>query len=1028
MLAVLVASSFVILGSSDIPQAHAAQPIPASEYFGNTYNSTQASLGTVAISNTTQLIDMRFTARYDGDAVPRVSIYADYFNTSAKYDVAIGIQTDVAGQPSGNFLGAFVWNVTSGLCDGCGGWVYPGFARQSYNLNHTITLVAGAVYNLVVKYLNGSFVNTGGCYGTDCLVVQYIGGTNFRQESLDMHYDPNQALLACGNIGSCDVVPGANAVYALDINGSAWWQGQTESLVLDRPIGAAKGGNGLDSFQGERFWMAWNSVTVKHLQVHLSRTGAPTGRLNLLVWNFSAPSAADILRTSDPQLMLNQTLIGNLETMSSVGDKSYNFSLSTSLTLEYGHMYQISFAIYGNTTTINGANELGVEVTNSNYNSNPLNWDGGASSAGASCQQYALSCAGFRYTGSTDNSASEEWGYEDLVFIMKIEYSGVMQPISVQMSDSAPPQSVSINGCHASPLPFPADGVSHLESVDPSCAFSLSFNNSGSARAGFRVAGGFSATSSSQTSCPSGACPVLSLKAFEQVENTFRATPITPSEWDAGLKIPVTGTELGSQGVEGCAISTSSGGGRAACQAWFDFGTIATISSPVAISSSERWSTPDQNAFRQATGGNNYTAGYVDQFSVSFSATPAGAGIVHPSNSSLWENYGQILVNAAAAQGFGFVSWATNAAGITLLAQDNSSTTVTVHGAGTIAATFVALVTQPISLSVAEQGAQAATFSLSGCSVSPTSLFGNGTSLSFRALPSCSMVVTSPVDSKSLRYRFDAGGQPSPTFSLTTCSKADCPGVASTYYEQVSEEFAYAIEGGGSGSPPSLNFTSLGIRTNETESTAPTTAWLDFGTPWSMNGILPGSSQTERWAASSGVSGTANVSRSATVAYQHQYSIDVVASLAGCGATIPAGASWEPAGVVFLIETSSSKNCAFNVWNATQGILIAQPSLLNSTVSAYGPGVITASFAVPLAKSSTVNTSVLYAGVLVCPVVVVIVLIIRVARRRSARSRGEPLSKKPTIGILRRRLSETGDGESRPQELDLLFGPGQEAD
>jgi hypothetical protein len=246
LLGVLVASSFVILGGSSIPGVHAAQPIPSSEYFGNAYNSTQASLGTVGLTNTTQLIDTRFTARYNGEAIPRVSVYADYFNTSAKYDVAIGVQTDDSGNPSGQFLGAFVWNVTSGLCSGCGGWVYPGFAPKSYHLNDTITLVAGTVYHLVVKYYNGTFTNTGGCYGTDCLAFQYIGGTNFQQESLDVHYDPNQALLACGNITSCDIVSGANAVYALGINGSAWSQGQTESMVLDRPIGAAKGGTGLD--------------------------------------------------------------------------------------------------------------------------------------------------------------------------------------------------------------------------------------------------------------------------------------------------------------------------------------------------------------------------------------------------------------------------------------------------------------------------------------------------------------------------------------------------------------------------------------------------------------------------------------------------------------------------------------------------------------------------------------------------------------------------------------------------------------
>ncbi|MDA4123668.1 MAG: hypothetical protein OK456_10865, partial [Thaumarchaeota archaeon] len=214
LLGFLLASSFVILGGSGVPAVHAAEPISPSEYFGNTYNSTQASVGMVALANTTQLIDARFTARYSGEAIPRVSVYADYFNTSAKYDVVIGVETDDSGNPSGQFLGAFVWNVTSGLCDGCGGWVYPGFAPKSYPLNNTITLVAGTVYHLIVKYYNGTFVNTGGCYGTDCLAFQYIGGTNFQQESSDMHYDPNQALLACGNITSCDIVPGANAVYA----------------------------------------------------------------------------------------------------------------------------------------------------------------------------------------------------------------------------------------------------------------------------------------------------------------------------------------------------------------------------------------------------------------------------------------------------------------------------------------------------------------------------------------------------------------------------------------------------------------------------------------------------------------------------------------------------------------------------------------------------------------------------------------------------------------------------------------------
>jgi hypothetical protein len=565
---------------------------------------------------------------------------------------------------------------------------------------------------------------------------------------------------------------------------------------------------------------------------------------------------------------------------------------------------------------------------------------------------------------------------------MSIEYTAVTQPISLQMSSSAPAVSVSVDGCHASPSTFMGDGTPHLESVDPSCNFSLSFSNSGSTRTGFQVAGDFSAISPVHTSCSVGTCPALSLTAFEQDENTFRATPTTPSMWDAELVIPVTGTQFGSQDVTGCAIRTSGEGGRATCQAWFDYGTVATISNPVAVSSSERWFTAAQNAFRQTTGGNNYTVGYIDQFNVSFAVSPAASGTVSPSNSSLWEGYGSISVNETPAHGFGFVSWAADSPGITLAAKDNSSTAAIVHGAGTITATFVALVNQPIALSMAEQGGQAATFSLSGCSVSPTSLVGNGTSTSIGAIPSCNILVTSPDDTQALRYRFSARG-PSSTLSVPTCSGGSCPAVASTYYEQLSESFAYAVVDGGSAPRPSLNFTSLGANANQTEATTPTISWLDFGTQWSLSAILPGASQNERWAASSGISGTASVSGHKTTAYQHEYSIVMLASPTSCGTTTPTGISWEPAEAVFSIEASGSKSCTFSTWSATSGILIAVPTNLNSTVSTQGPGTITASFTQALVPSTTPTIPILYVAIFV-GLAVVIGCVALVARWKTA--------------------------------------------
>ena len=57
--------------------------------------------------------------------------------------------------------------------------------------------------------------------------------------------------------------------------------------------------------------------------------------------------------------------------------------------------------------------------------------------------------------------------------------TAVVQPVSVDMSNSAPSANVTVNGCQATPSTFRSDGESHPVLMLPDCTFTLSFSNSG---------------------------------------------------------------------------------------------------------------------------------------------------------------------------------------------------------------------------------------------------------------------------------------------------------------------------------------------------------------------------------------------------------------------------------------------------------------------------------------------------------------------------------------------------------------------
>ncbi len=540
----------------------------------------------------------------------------------------------------------------------------------------------------------------------------------------------------------------------------------------------------------------------------------------------------------------------------------------------------------------------------------------------------------------------------------------VIQPISVAVSNSAPDANITVNGCSSSPSTFASDGKPHSVVMVPSCAFTLSYSNEGEIRDGFSVSGSFTAASPSQTSCPTATCQPIQLTAYEQLLNSYGAKPVDPGAWDAALTIPVSGTQLGVTAQKGCAISTAKEGGVNSCTAWFDYHTQVDIANPVAVSGTEQWIQPRGANFTQTTAGNQDTVSFTDQFQVSFSINPSGVGTTNPSGSKVWEDYGPLSISATPNTGYLFNTWSTDVGGISLASPGRASTTATILGPGTITATFSAPVTQPITLALAERQGTPANFTLSGCSISPLSLLGDGKSHSFTALPSCQVTITVASGSSSVRYGFDVADAISGTVSVMTCPGQTCSDYSPTYYEQISQQFAYSVVGGAAPyvKAPVLNYSALGSSTSYTETGNPTAQWLDFGTSWSLTNPLPGSGGSERWFAFAAASGTAATGGENITSYQHQYSVLIAATPADCGSASPSGVNWESAGDNFQVTGITNPNCTFSAWGATGIIAIAQPDQLLTTVFADSNGTLTASFSRNPVPALPASTLVLIAG------------------------------------------------------------------
>ncbi len=167
---------------------------------------------------------------------------------------------------------------------------------------------------------------------------------------------------------------------------------------------------------------------------------------------------------------------------------------------------------------------------------------------------------------------------------------------------------------------------------------------------------------------------------------------------------------------------------------------------------------------------------YTDCLSTSSSSSSlclsGSAGSLSTNNGGNIQSQTAVSVPTAAGAGSYFV----------ILYGPNPGTTVVASATYTVNPS----VTQPISLATVELGAPAASFSLSGCSVTPTTLVGDGNPHNVTSSPSCAITVSTPSDQTNSRYRFSGG---TTTSALVTCSSGTCASFLGSYYYQIKNTY-----------------------------------------------------------------------------------------------------------------------------------------------------------------------------------------------------------------------------------------------
>lgn len=232
-------------------------------------------------------------------------------------------------------------------------------------------------------------------------------------------------------------------------------------------------------------------------------------------------------------------------------------------------------------------------------------------------------------------------------------------------------------------------------------------------------------------------------------------------------------------------------------------------------------------------------------------------------------------------------------------------------------------VTQPIELGVNEGGAPPQTFTISGCSPSPSTIVGDGAVHSITVNPSCAFTLVGSTSSGT-RWGFISSG----TFSSSSTSQTSCASAACTQINLAYDHQFQLVVNGGNGLTYSL--------TSETSD-----GWYKYGDSLvvSSNGVWGRSSGTGTRLSSWNFDGSSNTNIAQTTAFTTssitmtathtvnfnsvtQYQITVTAGTGGTASattspTISGDTGWYDVSTVVTFTAISDLGSVFSGWTGT---------------------------------------------------------------------------------------------------------------
>ncbi|TLX92752.1 MAG: hypothetical protein E6K96_10145 [Thaumarchaeota archaeon] len=159
--------------------------------------------------------------------------------------------------------------------------------------------------------------------------------------------------------------------------------------------------------------------------------------------------------------------------------------------------------------------------------------------------------------------------------------------------------------------------------------------------------------------------------------------------------------------------------------------------------------------------------------------------------------------------------------------------------------------------------------------------------------------------SSSERWEASSG-----TLGRVTASQSISP----VFYHQFALTVSYQVSGGGTPLAPTISSVEFDSSYEVGMSTVPAQYWLDAGARWNATNPLPGSSSEERWFSESQASGTVEGGAALSIAYQHQFFVNLSATEGG---STSVGSGWFDAGQVLMATAKPSAGWALGTWRGT---------------------------------------------------------------------------------------------------------------